>query len=358
MMGIVLSSPALAREARHASHPESLVNQYKPLAQRYRVDLGFFSFRQITPDLQQVEALVYRPARDSLQLTTVPVPRVNVVRNTAYVSDRGRVRTFEALHNRGVFFLNFPLLRQANKLKNYKHLHAHEQLKQHVPPTKRLSLEDCRSLLQQHGKVIIKPVYGSQGRGITIIEQVRGGCRFLQTSLSRAAGPGGSPGRREAVVPPAEFHRVFAGSFPRPADFLVQGWICFQEYRGRPFDIRVVVQKNKRNRWQVTSRLARVAGEKGYVTNLYQGGEALSLSQLGLKGQRRALRAFCLETARSFEKLYPWTAEMGIDLAFDRKGKLWFIETNFCPEKTRWVSLCKIPFEHGYYWYRKNRGRE
>jgi glutathione synthase/RimK-type ligase-like ATP-grasp enzyme len=101
----------------------------------------------------------------------VTVPRVNIVRNTSYVVDQGVINKFERLRNQGIHFINFPLYRQANKLQNYEYLNSLDQLKSHVPPTKRLSFEHLNSFIQQYGKVIIKPIYGSKGRGITIIEK-------------------------------------------------------------------------------------------------------------------------------------------------------------------------------------------
>lgn len=80
----------------------------------------------------------------------------------------------------------------------------------------------------------------------------------------------------------------------------------------------------------------------------------VSFSKLPLQEHYGDIQDFCLETAKTFAKLFPWSAEMGIDLAIDKDGKLWYIETNFCPQKSRWVTIFKTPFQYAYHMYTKD----
>jgi glutathione synthase/RimK-type ligase-like ATP-grasp enzyme len=354
MIGITMPSVALNHVMKHFYEKDSIMHQYKTLADEYQVDLCIFSFRQIRQNLKMVEALVYSCAQDSLVRKTVTVPRVNIVRNTSYVVSQELINKFNRLRNQNIHFINFPIYRQANKLQNYEYLNSFDHLKSHVPLTKRLSLEHLTAFIQEYGKVIIKPVYGSKGREITIIEKDQIYYQVCQTSSRKLAytSTGFNSNQKTISVPHSQIKLFYNETFSRPESFLVQPWIRFKKFFGRPYDIRAVVQKNGKNKWQLTSSVARVANEKAQITNLYQGGEMVSLSELQLKQKyHREIRQFCLETAKTFEKLYPWTAEMGIDLAIDEKGKLWYIETNFCPEKTRWATIFKIPFEYAYYMY-------
>lgn len=341
MIGILISN--FNHEVKFFNKEDSIFNQYKPLAQKYQVDFCMFSFKRIQQNLKMVEALLYSYQEDSLTLKTVPVPRINIVRNTSYVKNQKLIKKFEILRNQDIYFINFPLYVQTNKLLNYNHLESVAKLKSHVPPTKRLSYQHLDSFIHQYGKVIIKPIYGCKGRGITIIEKDREIYKVFHTSSKKKA----------STIPQSNLKQFFNKTFPNPASFLIQRWIPFKEHKSRPFDIRAVMQKNSRNKWQITSWIGRVANERGKITNLSQGGEMVSLSKLELKNEYRHIRKFCLKIAKTFARLYPWAAEMGIDLAFDKNGKLWYIETNYCPEKTRWATICKIPFEYAYYMYNK-----
>ena len=351
MIGIALSSIAFKHEVKCFNEADSILNQYKPLAKQYEVDLCMFSFRKIRQNSKMVEALVYLYKQDSLLLKTVPLPRVNIFRNRSYVKDQALIKKFEILRSQNSHFINLPLYWQANKLQNYEHLYSLDQFKSHVPPTKRLSFEDLNSFIRQYGKVIIKPIYGSKGRGITIIEKDRDDYNIFQTSSRKYAYNNREliPNQKTLAVPDSQLKQFYNETFRNPGSFLIQQWIPFREFNGHPFDIRAVMQKNGNNKWQITSRVARVANEKGQITNLSQGGDMVSLSKLPLKGYHGSIRKFCLNIAETFAILYPWTAEMGIDLAIDKNGKLWYIETNYCPEKTRWSTIYKIPFEYAYY---------
>ena len=339
-----MPSATFKNEIKHIYEKDSIFNQYKPLAKKYQVDLCLFSFMHIKHNLKMMKALVFSCKKDNLIWKPVSVPRVNIVRNTSYVVNQRLIKKFELFRSKNIHFINFPLYLQANKLKNYEYLSSFDDFKSHIPPVKILSFANLNSFIRQYGKVIIKPIYGSKGKGITIIERNQDGYHVYQNARFNLK-------HNKITVPHLQIKNFYNKAFRRPASFLVQQWIPFKECNGLPFDIRAVVQKNGKGEWQVTSRVARVAREKGQITNLNQGGEMVSLSELQLKEYYRDIQEFCLDIAENFEKLYPWAAEMGIDLAIDKKGKLWYIETNYCPEKVKWSTIYKVPFEHAYYMY-------
>ncbi len=350
MIGIVLPIAVYNHEIKLCHEKSSIYNHYKIMAKKFQVDMCMYSFRQISKNLKMVEALVYSCRQDNLIWKKVMVPRVNIVRNTSYVRDQQQINRFKRLRSQNIHFINFPIYRQANKLKNYMYLQSHELLKYHVPATKRLSYRQLEAFIRQYGKVIIKPIYGSKGRGITIIEKDSDQYKVCRTPFSKNDSDSNGS-HKLASFPHPQLKQFYQENFLNPSSFLVQQWIDFKQFKGRPYDIRAVVQKNGKNQWQLTSRVARVANGKGQITNLNQGGEMVSFPRLQLQKYQGEIFEFCLETANIFANLYPWTAEMGIDLAIDKSNKLWYIETNFCPEKIRYTTTYRIPFEYAYYLY-------
>ncbi|UNC91181.1 YheC/YheD family protein [Candidatus Contubernalis alkaliaceticus] len=353
MIGIVLSPTSFNREIKRLNKEHNILNQYKILAKKYQVDLCMFSFKQISKNLKMIDAFFYSWKQDNLIRKTLALPRINIVYNTSYIANQEQINNFEKLHNQNIYFINLPLKFQANKLRNYEYIQSHNQLKDHVPPAKPLSFKRLESFIRQYDKVIIKPIYGKKGRGMTIIEKDQIQYKVCQTPLGKKNFTNSrlNSNQKKLSISHSQLKGFYNKNFGKPKSFLVQQWIPFKEFKGRPFDIRAVVQKNGKNKWQLTSRVARVAKEPGQITNLSQGGEMVSFSKMQLKKHYRDIREFCLEIAKTMAKVYPWTAEMGIDLAIDKNGKLWYIETNFCPEKIRWVTTFKIPFEHAYYLY-------
>ena len=326
-------------------------NHYKDLAEQYGTDICFFSLQELKKDSPLVEALVYSPVHKQTEKKTIALPQINLVRNTSYIRDRQIVGKIKILQNKNFYFLNLPLIEQANKLKNCEFLQQFSDVKEHVPATKQLSFAHLNELINLYQKVIIKPLFGSKGRNITTIEKEANKYWIMQTS------PGNKHRNAKISAPPkvvsildTQLKSFYDNNFPRPTSFLVQQWIWLKNDQGLPFDLRAIVQRNGHNKWQLTSRVARMAGEKDRITNISQGGKMVSLSELKLKKKDRAkIRALSLKLAQCFAIIYPWSAEMGLDLALDRQGKLWYLETNFCPEKVRPETIYKIPFAYAYF---------
>ena len=92
MIGILISK--FNNEVKGFNEEDSIFNKYKPLAQKYQIDFCMFSFKRIQQSLKVVEALVYSYKEDSLTLKTVPVPRINIVRNTSYIKNQELISKF------------------------------------------------------------------------------------------------------------------------------------------------------------------------------------------------------------------------------------------------------------------------
>ena len=219
MIGIVLSPTSFNHEIKRFNLEDSIFNQYKIMAKKYRVDLCMFSFKQISKNLNMVDALVYSCIQDNLIRKTVALPRVNIVRNTKYVVDQGQINTFEKLRNQDIHFINFPLYSQLNKLQNYEYLQSQEQFKNHVPPTKRLSFSHLDLFVQQYDKVIIKPIYGSKGRGITIIEKNQAQYQVYQTPYGKNAFINSRLNSNQKIisVPHSQIKPFYNENFRKPA---------------------------------------------------------------------------------------------------------------------------------------------
>lgn len=55
-------------------------------------------------------------------------------------------------------------------------------------------------------------------------------------------------------------------------EYIIQQGIHLSTYQGRPYDIRVLVQKNGKGQWHMTGMGIRVAGEQSITTHVPQGG--------------------------------------------------------------------------------------
>ncbi len=125
-------------------------------------------------------------------------------------------------------------------------------------------------------------------------------------------------------------------------EYIVQQGIRLVQNNGRPFDLRALVQKNRKGQWTVSGIGARVAGAKSITTHVPRGGSIDDPGRLlaaafgrpaAARILRRARRA-SLHIARQIEKASGhMLGEMSMDLGVDRHARIWFFEANSKPMK-------------------------
>ncbi len=121
---------------------------------------------------------------------------------------------------------------------------------------------------------------------------------------------------------------------------LVQQGIVFAKVEGKPVDMRSVIIKNEKGKWEVTATVARVAGRGLAITNVAAGGHILTIEEylrkLGYsnKDQQSFFKRFnklSIDVGNQMSKLYRNTI-YGLDIGMDQAGKLWVIEANTSPD--------------------------
>ena len=124
--------------------------------------------------------------------------------------------------------------------------------------------------------------------------------------------------------------------------YIIQQGIRLTKVNGRPFDLRILIQKNKRGKWKVTGIGARMAGEESITTHVPRGGTiedprkllTASFGNTATKSLLRRVAAATVRMARQIERgCGNPLGEMSIDLGVDVNGKLWFFEANSKPMK-------------------------
>ncbi|HEX6989474.1 MAG TPA: YheC/YheD family protein [Bacillota bacterium] len=203
-----------------------------------------------------------------------------------------------------------------------------------IPPTQRVrSLDDVLRALDTWRAVYLKPVEGSLGRGIIYVTRRQGGfaCHgFL-----------GHRYRRGWVARWSDMERLLAYPLSRK-EYVVQAAIRRSRLRGRPFDVRCLVQKGGDGAWRVVGMAARVAAPGRVLTHVPRGGERLNLRQaLGESFPRQLrqdipgrLHAAALAAAHAIDDHYQGLfAELSVDLTLDRSGRPWILECNAKPSR-------------------------
>ena len=205
-------------------------------------------------------------------------------------------------------------------------------VKEFMPDTKKLdTLPRFRSFCSEHRFVYLKPVRGKAGEGIMRIEYKNDAWRLQRLKEQKAVT------RRFANLDQVWKH---VKGHTRQQKYIMQQGIKRARYRGKPFDVRVLVQKNGDGEWSVTGVGIRRAGSQSITTHVPRGGSIHSLSSVlhaVFKSDPENMESMIHQTALKIAEVLNVKienlAEMSMDLGLTDEGKLWFFEANAKPEK-------------------------
>jgi hypothetical protein len=124
--------------------------------------------------------------------------------------------------------------------------------------------------------------------------------------------------------------------------YIAQQGIQLASFHDRRFDLRALVQKNRRGIWEVTGIGARIAGASSITTHVPRGGridDPEKLLTYSFNAERAHMllqktKTTALLIARQIERASGQRlGEMSMDLGIDSNGNLWFFEANSKPMK-------------------------
>ncbi|MET3290990.1 UNVERIFIED_CONTAM: hypothetical protein ABID98_003560 [Brevibacillus sp. OAP136] len=207
-----------------------------------------------------------------------------------------------------------------------------EQTHHFLPETRKLdTLTRLRSFCSRYPLVYLKPVTGKAGKGIMRLEQINNRWQlrrvYARTSITKHFAS------IDAVWEHIE-------QTVKKKKYIIQQGINLARYKGRPFDIRVLVQKNGNGEWGITGIGIRQAGARSITTHVPRGGSIQSPARVfnHLYGERAVsifakIEDAAMIVARSLADEINCLAEMSMDLGLTTDGMLWFFEANAKPEK-------------------------
>lgn len=227
-----------------------------------------------------------------------------------------------------------------NKWTLFEWLNKSKETKEFIPTTQRLTTsEELEKLLQKHPSLYLKPIRGKAGKGIMKVSWLMDKSnRSRQFQLSVQDKTRSHISRYTNVVQLWDQIRDMIGN----QDYIMQQGITLSNYKQRPFDLRVLVQKNGQGEWTIAGVGARLAGKMSITTHVPRGGSIddpvkLLGAGFGTLGTRKILRRIkrsALIIAKQIEKSSGTTlGEMSMDLGVDGNGQIWFFEANSKPMK-------------------------
>ncbi len=224
-----------------------------------------------------------------------------------------------------------------DKWKKFNILKKSSYLASKLPQTNKMTEKTLWEMVDQHKQVILKPTQGKGGEGVIQVSKEDNGKYQIHTEKNIRF----KSGKKKTYY--------YIKKMMKPAIYMVQERIPLAKVSGRPFDLRVTVQRKRKSSWRITGRLAKVAGSGYIVTNISRSkGKVIpiesAIRQSSLRGYSTSnllskVDSIALKAAKQLNKSFPWLCTVGMDMALDSKGKVWIIEANFTPDHTLFLRL-------------------
>ncbi|MFS0556613.1 YheC/YheD family protein [Brevibacillus sp. 179-C9.3 HS] len=291
-----------------------------------------FTPQGINWEKKKVRGYLYNNRQNLWQEVILPFPHVVYNRiPTRKAERRPEVRrALSRIHDMPNVTLFNPGFFDKQKL--FSMLESHPEVHAFLPQTKKLdTLARFRSFCTEHRFVYLKPVRGKAGEGIMRIDFKND--RWLLQRLKEQK----AITRRFANLNDVWRHiRIHV----KQQKYIMQQGIRRAHYKGKPFDVRVLVQKNGDGEWGVTGVGIRRSGSQSITTHVPRGGSIHSLSTVlqalfpyNPEQMEQHIHHTALAIARSLNTELTDLAEMSMDLGLTADGRLWFFEANAKPEK-------------------------
>jgi hypothetical protein len=281
---------------------------------------------------QKVTGYLYDEKLDAWQEATLPFPHVvyNRIPTRKWEKQSEVKKTLDQLSNlRHITLFN---RRFFNKQTLFNLLEGNPEAAPFLPDTKRLdSFSRLKSFTVKYPIVYLKPVLGKAGEGIMRLDTHLQRWRLRRVHEQRSV---------TKHFETLQEVWTYVKKRIKNKHYLIQQGISLAHYKGRPFDIRVLVQKNGSGDWDVTGIGIRHAGANSITTHVPRGGSIQSpkkvLGELFSEQEEQVLakiKLAALTITRCLDKELDSLAEMSMDLGLTREGRLWFFEANAKPEK-------------------------
>lgn len=223
-----------------------------------------------------------------------------------------------------------------NKWTLFEWLNKSKTTRPFIPVTQKLSTsEELKQLLQSHPSLYLKPIRGKAGKGIMKVSRSTDNTKFELSIQNKTKS---HISRHPTITQLWSEVKEHVGN----KDYIIQQGIALANYKRRPFDLRVLVQKNHKGLWSVSGVGARLAGKLSITTHVPRGGSIDDPSKLlaysfgtaeSANIIKRTKRA-AITIARQIEaSCGHMLGEMSMDLGVDADGYIWFFEANSKPMK-------------------------
>lgn len=195
-----------------------------------------------------------------------------------------------------------------------------------IPDIDWFSNENVIKMLKRYPTLFIKPNKGRIGNGVMRLRNLGSGEYEIHDQ-----------DQATVVHSVDDALRVIHKRMALNKAYLVQQGIDLATVLDRPFDLRVVMHKVD-GKWKQSAWCAKISPPKWVVTNHAKGGVILTIGQalklnkhlFDKKKTMDQISDICMRICKVFDRHFTFGI-IGLDMAVDKSGHIWFIEANTSP---------------------------
>lgn len=230
--------------------------------------------------------------------------------------------------NKRISFLGYGL---KGKWEVHEILSKNPLYKNHLPKTERYRNHNQLIKWIKSFPIVLKPIGGSHGAGVIKITQKNNTYTIIGRDYHNQKISIKLQGQQKFI----DWVNQFLGG----RRFIIQQYLDLFTSSNQPYDVRVLVQKNKQGKWSITGKSVRLGDMDNITSNLHGGGKVEQLPSFLKKefGEKMAIKIIN-EINKLASAIPPYLEnnhgnlfELGIDIGVDRQGNVWIIEVNSKP---------------------------
>ncbi|ETI69496.1 YheC/YheD family protein [Neobacillus vireti] len=326
-------------------HHHQNPNDYSPLyaywliAKAESADIFYFTPSQMDIKKRIVRGFVYEYGEWRQRDTTFP----DVIYNLSSHSKK----EMSLLHDliRDIPILNFPL---ENWLDLYETLQHEVQFNQNLIPTYPIKTSgDFFRILNQYGRIIVKPFESNNSTNMLLIERKEETCFVWKDGQLLERDP--------------EQLRILIRHKITEERFFIQPYLLCNTTEGNSYNLQIQLQKNLFSEWTVTSISPKIAPKGSIITNMNSGGSTQEIEPF-LKQQfgenhykiKQNIEHFALQFASQLaqikKEIFQYTHELNIDIVIDDLQKIWVFDVK-CPLGVTSINFSELNHIRNHFYY-------
>ncbi|NOV04286.1 YheC/YheD family endospore coat-associated protein [Paenibacillus planticolens] len=300
------------------------IHFYSDAGKQFGITPCYFRMQDVHIHTMRVHAYVQRGIHYIREWIDMP----KVIHNRAVYLDPGSDQELESWTQHGIHVFN--RWNRYSKLQIHEILLQDEVIRPHLPATFPATLKNMKVMMSAYDSIIIKPTNSSIGRGVMKMDRTPAGWQLIYPATLKINNKIWREVRFRKQLPLTLLRKIQSRAY------LVQQRLPLATYDRRPFDLRIAVQRGASGDWGVTGIVAKVASHKLFLTNVAQGGEVKTLTDilaaeypsLDPSAVFEQITAFALRVAKFLSMHLPHLADLGLDVGITTAGYPLFIECN------------------------------